>query len=94
MANVLEQYVNTVRSLSVDGQWCKLHEFVSKHVEQLVKQLPLLDTALGTLAAPVHSLGVLGLLLAKHSGGGADHETLLAQARAAGCCWSVYACKP
>ncbi|XP_074649374.1 COP9 signalosome complex subunit 3-like [Tubulanus polymorphus] len=75
----LEQYVNNVRSLSTQGNFAQLCEFISKSTEVLGKNLPHLDNLLGTLDVQQHSLGVLGILLVKLSNPISDFETLFVQ---------------
>ena len=67
MAGVLEQYVNTVRTLSQQGNFGQLCEFISKNVDVLGKNAGNLDNVLGTFDIQQHSLGILGILCVKYS---------------------------
>nr|CAG4638397.1 EOG090X04TU [Cyclestheria hislopi] len=65
MASPLEQFVNTVRSLSGQGSWRELYEFLSKSSEILFRNAAHLDNVLDTLDPQFHSLGVLAVLCVK-----------------------------
>ncbi|XP_012871793.1 PREDICTED: COP9 signalosome complex subunit 3 [Dipodomys ordii] len=62
MASALEQFVNSVRQLSAQGQMTQLCELINKSGELLAKNLSHLDTVLGALDVQEHSLGVLAVL--------------------------------
>lgn len=80
MTSVLEQYVNNVRTLSSQGNFGQLCEFISKSSEQLAKNSGHLDNALGTFDMQQHSLGVLGILCVKYGLANIpDFETLFVQ---------------
>ncbi|KAM9291214.1 COP9 signalosome complex subunit 3 isoform 3-T3 [Morus bassanus] len=61
MASALEQFVNSVRQLSAQGQMTQLCELINKSGELLAKNLSHLDTVLGALDVQEHSLGVLAV---------------------------------
>ncbi|TKC53119.1 hypothetical protein EI555_006617 [Monodon monoceros] len=63
MASALEQFVNSVRQLSAQGQMTQLCELINKSGELLAKNLSHLDTVLGALDVQEHSLGVLAVLV-------------------------------
>nr|CAI5839924.1 unnamed protein product [Callosobruchus analis] len=65
MASALEQFVNTVRTLSSHGNFRELCEYLSKSTEVLVKNTQHLDNVLETLDIQQHSLGILAVLCAK-----------------------------
>ncbi|XP_054711885.1 COP9 signalosome complex subunit 3-like isoform X2 [Uloborus diversus] len=67
MATPLEQFIVKVRSLSSQGSFEALCEFISKSTETLAKNAPLLDDVLQTLNLEEHSLGVLAILCVKFS---------------------------
>ncbi|CAH1982300.1 unnamed protein product [Acanthoscelides obtectus] len=67
MASALEQFVNTVRTLSSHGNFRELCEYLSKSSEVLVKNTQHLDNVLETLDIQQHSLGILTVLCAKFS---------------------------
>ncbi|XP_041362938.1 COP9 signalosome complex subunit 3-like [Gigantopelta aegis] len=67
MATALEQYVNTVQSLSSQGNFTQLCEFISKSAEVLTKNAAHLDNVLATLDVQQHSLGILGILCVKYN---------------------------
>ncbi|KAK2156684.1 hypothetical protein LSH36_207g03003 [Paralvinella palmiformis] len=76
----LEHYVNTVRTLSQQGNFAQLCEFISKSGEVLSKNAAHLDNVLGTFDIQQHSLGVLGILCIKYSLPSIpDFETLFVQ---------------
>ncbi|KAL4240060.1 COP9 signalosome complex subunit 3 [Mactra antiquata] len=80
MANALEQYVNTVQTLSTQGNFSQLCDFISKSAEVLSKNVSHLDNVLATLDIQQHSLGVLGILCVKYSMPNIpDFETLFVQ---------------
>ncbi|XP_064623892.1 COP9 signalosome complex subunit 3-like [Lineus longissimus] len=80
MATALEQYVNSVRTLSSQGNFSQLCELISKNQECLAKNLPHLDNVLATLDIQQHSLGVLGILCVKNASSNiTDFETLFVQ---------------
>ena len=79
MASALEQYVNSVRTLSTQGNFAQLCEMISKSHDALSKNLPHLDEVLATMDMQQHSLGVLGILCVKHNATIADFETLFVQ---------------
>ncbi|GAB1296164.1 COP9 signalosome complex subunit 3 [Apodemus speciosus] len=82
MASALEQFVNSVRQLSAQGQMTQLCELINKSGELLAKNLSHLDTVLGALDVQEHSLGVLAVLFVKFSMPSVpDFETLLSQAQ-------------
>uniref|UniRef100_A0A8D1NGA3 COP9 signalosome complex subunit 3 n=1 Tax=Sus scrofa TaxID=9823 RepID=A0A8D1NGA3_PIG len=82
MASALEQFVNSVRQLSAQGQMTQLCELINKSGELLAKNLSHLDTVLGALDVQEHSLGVLAVLFVKFSMPSApDFETLFSQAQ-------------
>lgn len=65
MATPLEQFIVKVRSLSSQGSFESLCDFVSKSSDLLSKNAALLDDVLATLDLQEHSLGVLAILLVK-----------------------------
>ncbi|XP_023012393.2 COP9 signalosome subunit 3 [Leptinotarsa decemlineata] len=67
MASALEQFVNTVRSLSSHGNFRELCEYLNKTSEGLLKNTQHLDNVLETLDIQQHSLGILAVLRAKFS---------------------------
>lgn len=67
MASPLEQFVVKVRSLSSQGNFDSLCDFVTKSSEILVKNVAMLDDVLATLDLQEHSLGVLAILCVKLS---------------------------
>lgn len=80
MASALETYVNTVQTLSTQGNFSQLCDFISKSAEALSKNAGHLDNVLATLNVQQHSLGVLGVLCIKYSVPNiADFETLFVQ---------------
>ncbi|XP_066877321.1 COP9 signalosome complex subunit 3 isoform X2 [Kogia breviceps] len=80
MASALEQFVNSVRQLSAQGQMTQLCELINKSGELLAKNLSHLDTVLGALDVQEHSLGVLAVLFVKFSMPSIpDFETLFSQ---------------
>uniref|UniRef100_G1PBY2 COP9 signalosome complex subunit 3 n=1 Tax=Myotis lucifugus TaxID=59463 RepID=G1PBY2_MYOLU len=80
MASPLEQFVNSVRQLSAQGQMTQLCELINKSGELLAKNLSHLDTVLGALDVQEHSLGVLAVLFVKFSMPSVpDFETLFSQ---------------
>ncbi|XP_015358945.1 COP9 signalosome complex subunit 3 isoform X2 [Marmota monax] len=80
MASALEQFVNSVRQLSAQGQMTQLCELINKSGELLAKNLSHLDTVLGALDVQEHSLGVLAVLFVKFSMPSVpDFETLFSQ---------------
>ncbi|XP_022904101.1 COP9 signalosome complex subunit 3 isoform X2 [Onthophagus taurus] len=83
MASALEQFVNTVRNLSSQGNYRELCEYLSKSNESLLKHGPHLDNVLETLDLQQHSLGFLAVLNAKFnlSCTGATQENKFNQAQ-------------
>nr|XP_033770168.1 COP9 signalosome complex subunit 3 isoform X4 [Geotrypetes seraphini] len=82
MASALEQFVNSVRQLSSQGQMTQLCELINKSGELLAKNISHLDTVLGALDVQEHSLGVLAVLYVKFSMSSIpDFETLFSQAQ-------------
>merc|ERR1711976_181989 len=80
MANALEHYVNNVRTLSQQGNFAQLCEFISRSYDVLSKNAGHLDNVLGTFDLQQHSLGVLGILCVKYSLPNIpDFETLFVQ---------------
>lgn len=80
MASALESFVNSVRSLSQSCNFTNLAETVSKTIDALSKNASHLDNVLATLDIQQHSLGVLGILIAKYNqGNSADFEPLYVQ---------------
>ncbi|XP_062915375.1 COP9 signalosome complex subunit 3 isoform X2 [Mobula hypostoma] len=80
MASALEQFVNSVRQLSSQGQMTQLCDLINKSGELLAKNLSHLDTVLGALDVQEHSLGVLAVLYVKFSMPSIpDFETLFSQ---------------
>ncbi|XP_013420972.1 COP9 signalosome complex subunit 3 [Lingula anatina] len=80
MAAALEQYVNNVRTLSSQGNFSQLCEFISKSGDVLGKNASHLDNLLGALDLQEHSLGVLGILCIKYNLPNIpDFETLFVQ---------------
>ncbi|XP_046362327.1 COP9 signalosome complex subunit 3-like isoform X1 [Haliotis rufescens] len=67
MASALETYVNTVQTLSSQGNFTQLCEFISKSADILAKNAAHLDTVLATLDVQQHSLGILGILCVKYN---------------------------
>lgn len=67
MASALEQFVNTVRTLSSQGNYRDLCDYLSKSNETLIKNGQHLDNVLETLDIQQHSLGVLAVLNAKYN---------------------------
>ncbi|KAF2884217.1 hypothetical protein ILUMI_21952 [Ignelater luminosus] len=67
MASALEQFVNTVRTYSSQGNYRELCDYLNKLNEVLVKNGPHLDNVLETLDIQQHSLGVLAVLCAKYN---------------------------
>ncbi|KAK2192277.1 hypothetical protein NP493_35g03003 [Ridgeia piscesae] len=67
MANVLEQYVNNVTTLSQQGNFSQLCEFIGKSADVLAKNANHLDNVMGAFDVQQHSLGVLGILCIKYS---------------------------
>ncbi|XP_025083044.1 COP9 signalosome complex subunit 3-like [Pomacea canaliculata] len=80
MAAALEQYVTTVQTLSSQGNFTALVEFISKNMEMLGKNAPHLDNVLATLDYQQHSIGVMGILVMKlNQQSIPDFETLFVQ---------------
>ncbi|CAG9770503.1 unnamed protein product [Ceutorhynchus assimilis] len=67
MASALEQFVNSVRTLSNHGNLRELADVITKSSEVLTKNLQHLDNVLETLDVHQHSLGMLAVLIAKFS---------------------------
>lgn len=65
MVSGLEQFVNAVQTLSLQGNYNELCDALSKSTEVLSKNLPHLDNVLETLDTFQHSLGVLAVLYVK-----------------------------
>lgn len=89
MASALEQFVTNVRSLSTQGNYRELSEYISKANEALTKNSQHLDNVLETLDVQQHSLGVLAVLTVKLSltigSGSVDNRLMLAQDFISGC---------
>ncbi|CAB3376108.1 Hypothetical predicted protein [Cloeon dipterum] len=66
-ASALEQFVNSVRSLSTSGSFRELAELLPKCSEVLTRNSQHLDNVLETLNVNQHSLGILAVLVAKFS---------------------------
>ncbi|KAK3588974.1 hypothetical protein CHS0354_043143 [Potamilus streckersoni] len=80
MATALEQYVNTVQTLSTQGNFSQLCDFIGKSSDVLTKNANHLDNVLATLDIQSHSLGVLGILCVKYNLPNIpDFETLFVQ---------------
>ncbi|KAK7498299.1 hypothetical protein BaRGS_00010559 [Batillaria attramentaria] len=80
MAAALEQYVTTVQTLSNQGNYTTLVEFIAKNMDMLGKNAAHLDNVLATLDYQQHSIGVLGILVIKYSVPNiTDFETLFVQ---------------
>nr|XP_054763676.1 COP9 signalosome complex subunit 3-like [Lytechinus pictus] len=83
MASQLEGFVNSVVSLSTDGNYAQLCEEVTKCLELLRKNAAYLDTVLETLDPQLHSIGVLAILNVKFqaasSPSATEFETLFSQ---------------
>ncbi|KAB7503572.1 COP9 signalosome complex subunit 3 [Armadillidium nasatum] len=62
MASALEHYVNTVTTLTAQGNYNEMVKYISKSMEILSKNSALLDTVLATLQPSIHTLGVLAVL--------------------------------
>uniref|UniRef100_T1ITU9 COP9 signalosome complex subunit 3 n=1 Tax=Strigamia maritima TaxID=126957 RepID=T1ITU9_STRMM len=67
MASALEQFVNNVRTLSLQGNFVQLCEYLNISTEILVKNSAHLDNVLATLDLQQHSLGILAILCVKLS---------------------------
>ncbi|KAF5279749.1 hypothetical protein FQA39_LY05439 [Lamprigera yunnana] len=67
MASALEQFVNSVRTLSSQGNYRDLYDYLGKANETLLKNCQHLDNVLETLDIQQHSLGVLSVLIAKYT---------------------------
>ena len=72
----MEHYINNIRSLSGQGNFGQIAEFVSKSSDMLIKNPSQLDAALETFNVQKHSIGVLGILCAKYAIG-SDSDSLL-----------------
>ncbi|WAQ96152.1 CSN3-like protein [Mya arenaria] len=78
--SALEQYIITVRTLSEQGNFSQLCDFISKSAETLSKNEGPLNNVLATLDIQQDSLGVLGILCVKYSMQNIpDFETLFVQ---------------
>jgi len=74
----LEVYVNNVRNLTQQGNFTSLAEMIGKSIDMLGKQAAHLNDALDTFDVQQHSLGVLGILVAKYNSlGSGDIDPLL-----------------
>jgi len=67
MAGNVEDFVNSVRNFSLQGQFSQLCDYMSKSLNTLAKNVAILDTALEALDWQEHSLGVLYILYVKVS---------------------------
>ena len=67
MAGNVEDFVNSVRNFTLQGQFSQLCDYTSKSWNILAKNAAILDTALGALEWQEHSLGVLYILYVKLS---------------------------
>nr|CAG4643898.1 EOG090X04TU [Lepidurus arcticus] len=65
MSVQLEHFVNNVQTLSGQGNWRELCDYLSKSSEVLLRNAAHLDTVLETLDVQQHSLGVLAILCVK-----------------------------
>ncbi|XP_060534837.1 COP9 signalosome complex subunit 3 [Cylas formicarius] len=72
MASALEQFVNSVRTLSSHGNYRELCDTLNKSSEVLLKNIQHLDNVLETLDVQQHTLGVLAVLCAKFSSQGCN----------------------
>ncbi|XP_002741557.1 COP9 signalosome complex subunit 3-like, partial [Saccoglossus kowalevskii] len=82
MASPLEQFVNSVSTLSAQGSFAQLCDEIRRSTDLLAKNAPNLDTLLGTLDPQLHSLGVLAVLNVKFTlpaSSVPDFETLFSQ---------------
>lgn len=61
----MENFVMNVRTLSTQGNFNELNEFLQKNMELLVRNPAHLGTVLETLDFQQHSLGVLAVMSAK-----------------------------
>lgn len=66
-ASAMEQFVNTVRTLSAQGNFHELGDYLSKQTEMLVRNHSQLGNVFETLDMQQHSLGMLAILTAKLS---------------------------
>ncbi|XP_037091406.1 COP9 signalosome complex subunit 3-like [Pollicipes pollicipes] len=76
MSFPLESYVNSVKTLSSQGNLSCLYEFLENSAELLSKNVSHIDTALAALEIEHHSLGILAIMLARFSAGGGDASVL------------------
>ncbi|GFO38065.1 cop9 signalosome complex subunit 3 [Plakobranchus ocellatus] len=67
MATSLEQYVNTVQTMSASGNLTQLYDFINKSADMLTKNVSHLDNMFATLDIQQASLGILGILCVKYS---------------------------
>jgi len=84
MAFPLESFVNSVKTLSSQGNLSCLYEFLENSADLLSKNTPHLEAALAALDVQQHSLGVLAVLLARFtaaSAGGAAGDAAAAAER-------------
>ncbi|XP_022101393.1 COP9 signalosome complex subunit 3-like [Acanthaster planci] len=82
MASQVEGFVNSVVTLSTEGNFAQLCEEINKSLELLKKNASNLDMILETLDPQLHSLGVLAVLNVKFTlppGSAPDFETLFSQ---------------
>ncbi|XP_072021540.1 COP9 signalosome complex subunit 3-like isoform X2 [Amphiura filiformis] len=82
MASQLEGFVNSVVTLSTEGNFAQLCEEINKNLELLRKNAAGLDVVLETLDPQLHSLGVLAILNVKFTlpaAAAPDFETLFSQ---------------
>ncbi|CAM1291491.1 COPS3 (predicted), partial [Pycnogonum litorale] len=67
MASALEQLVGNITTLSSQGNFAQLCDFLNKNIEVLTKNSAHLDNVLATLDLQQHSLGILVILCVKLS---------------------------
>ncbi|CAG0885646.1 unnamed protein product [Cyprideis torosa] len=67
MANNLEQFVNGARTMSANGLYSQLYEYLKKSGDLLQKNINNLDTVLQTFKLDQHSLPILAILSVKFS---------------------------
>ncbi|XP_077979780.1 COP9 signalosome complex subunit 3-like [Glandiceps talaboti] len=82
MASPLEQFVNSVCTLSAQGNFSQLCEEIRRSTDLLAKNAANLDNLLGTLDPQLHSLGILVVLNVKFTlpaSSAPDFETLFSQ---------------
>ncbi|KAF0312920.1 COP9 signalosome complex subunit 3 [Amphibalanus amphitrite] len=76
MSFPLESFVNSVKTLSSQGNLSCLYEFLENSSEMLSKNTTHLEAALSSLELGQHSLGILALLLARFKAGAGEPATL------------------